>query len=65
MGYDARDASVIVRYDALLHRQGQATIARRFESRIPNVAPEAIAVGPALNNAANDVADQIAAWIAG
>lgn len=65
MGYDARDGSVVVRYDALLHREGQATIARRFESRIPGVAPEANFVGPALNVAANDVAEQIAAWIAG
>lgn len=65
MGYDARDGSVIVRFDALLHREGQATIARRFESRIPGIAPEAIFVGPALNDAANDVAGQIAAWISG
>lgn len=65
MGYDARDGSVVVRFDALLHREGEETVARRFESRIPNVAPQANAVGPALNVAANDVADQIAAWIAG
>ncbi len=65
MGYDARDGSVIVRFDALLHREGQATVARRFESRIPGIAPEAAFVGPALNTAANDVAGQIAAWISG
>lgn len=65
MGYDARDGSVIVRFDALLHREGQQTVARRFESRIPGIAPEANAVGPALNRAANDVAGQIADWISG
>lgn len=65
MGYDARDGSVIVRFDALLHREGQATIARRFESRRSGIAPEAEFVGPALNAAANDVAGQIADWIAG
>ena len=65
MGYDARDGSVIVRFDALLHREGQQTVARRFESRIPGIAPEATAVGPALNRAANDVAGQIADWISG
>ena len=65
MGYDARDGSVIVRFDALLHREGQQTVARRFESRILGIAPEANAVGPALNRAANDVAGQIAAWISG
>ncbi|MEO1921575.1 MAG: ABC-type transport auxiliary lipoprotein family protein [Sphingomonadaceae bacterium] len=65
MGYDARDGSVIVRFDALLHREGQQTTARRFESRIPGIAPEANAVGPALNRAANDVAGQIADWISG
>lgn len=65
MGYDARDGSVIVRFDALLHREGQQTVARRFESRIPGIAPEANAVGPALNRAANDVAGQIAAWLSG
>jgi cholesterol transport system auxiliary component len=65
MGYDARDGSVIVRFDALLHREGRDTVARRFESRIPGIAPEANAVGPALNQAANDVAGQIADWISG
>lgn len=65
MGYDARDGSVIVRYDALLHRDRLPTIARRFEARIPGVLPEAVAVGPALNRAANDVAGQVASWVSG
>lgn len=65
MGYDARDGSVIVRFDALLHREGQETIARRFESRMTGIAPEAEFVGPALNDAANVVAGQIADWISG
>ena len=62
-GYDARSMSVIVRYDAIRDVNDQAVAARRFESVIPGVAPEAGPVGEALNRAANDVAAQVAEWI--
>lgn len=64
MGYDARTSSVVVRYDAIRTRSGGAVTTKRFESIVPGVAPEAAAVAPALNRAANDVAVQVADWVA-
>lgn len=63
MGYDAGTGEVVVRYDAVLQAAGGQVRSQRFESRVPGVAPEAEAVGPALNEAANAVAGQVAAWV--
>lgn len=66
MGYDAQQSAVIMRFDAMRSADGGARITtRRFEAVVNGVAPEAAAVGPALNQAANDVARQVAAWIVG
>lgn len=62
-GYDARSQSVIVRFDAVRSGTGDEVQTRRFESIVPGVAAEAAPVGDALNNAANDVAGQVADWI--
>lgn len=63
MGYDAASRSVVVRYDAL-RSDSQGTVqARRFEAVVPGVKPAATAIAPALNQAANDVAGQVADWI--
>lgn len=63
MGYDASTGSVIVRFDAML-TQGEGIVrTQRFESRVDGVAAEAAAVGPALNDAANEVAQAVAAWV--
>jgi cholesterol transport system auxiliary component len=64
MGYDARSSSVVVRFDAVRTMAGGTAVSRRFEARESGVAPEAAAVGPALNRAANTVAEDIAVWIA-
>ncbi len=64
MGYDARDASVVVRFDAVRTEAGGKATSRRFEARESGVAPEARAVGPALNRAANQVAADVAEWLA-
>jgi len=64
MGYDARDASVMVRFDAVRTEAGGKATSRRFEARESGVAPEARAVGPALNRAANQVAADVAEWLA-
>lgn len=64
MGYDARDASVMVRFDAVRTEAGGKATSRRFEARESGVAPEASAVGPALNRAANQVAADVAEWLA-
>jgi len=63
MGYDAPSMSVVVRYDAILSLPEGELRTRRFESSIQGIAPQADAVGPALNQAANDVAVQVADWV--
>ena len=64
MGYDARSGSVVVRYDAIrTGPKGEVQI-KRFESVVGGVAPKPAEVGPALNKAANDVARQVAEWMA-
>jgi len=63
MGYDASTGSVVVRYDAVLQAPDGKVQSRRFESRVAGVAPEAEAVGPALNEAANAVAGEVADWV--
>lgn len=65
MGYDAQDGAVIVRFDGVLSTAGgQAVQTRRFEARAP-ADGTAATVGPALNQAANQVALQVAQWIGG
>jgi cholesterol transport system auxiliary component len=62
MGYDARNSSVVVRFDAIrVDSEGRA-ITRRFEARETGVPAEARAVGAAINEAANRVAADVAAW---
>jgi len=63
LGYDAATGSVVVRYDAVLQTPDGRVQSRRFESRVPGVEPEADAVGPALNDAANQVAGEVADWV--
>ena len=63
MDYDAASASVVVRFDAVLQMPSGQILTQRFESVVSGVAPDAIAVGPALNQAANDVAMQVAEWV--
>ncbi len=65
MGYDAPSQSVVVRFDAIRTGAKGEVAMRRFESRIPNIAPKAQVVGPAINHAANQVAQQVAAWMNG
>lgn len=63
MDYDATSGEVLVRYDAVLRLPGGEVRTRRFESRVTGVAPDAVAVAPAINRAANDVAAQVADWV--
>ena len=63
MGYDAASGSVVVRYDAVLQTPDGNVRTRRFESRVPGVAADVGAVGPALNQAANQIAAEVAAWV--
>ncbi|MCW3797981.1 ABC-type transport auxiliary lipoprotein family protein [Sphingomonas sp. BN140010] len=62
-GYDTALGQVIVTYDATLSTQGGTQVqARRFEATAP-ADGTAATVGPALNQAANAVASQVASWI--
>lgn len=62
-GYEANQGSVLVRYDAALSTAGGTRVeTRRFEARAP-ADGTAATVGPALNQAANEVALQVASWI--
>ncbi|MFC0588491.1 ABC-type transport auxiliary lipoprotein family protein [Novosphingobium aquiterrae] len=65
MGYDARTSSVVVRYDALLSGPRDAVTVRRFEAKVDGVQAKPEAVGRAINEAANTVAAEVAAWVAG
>lgn len=62
MGYDARTQSAVVRYDAVKESGGRVET-KRFESMVPVAEAEAKYVGPALNEAANAVAKQVADWV--
>jgi cholesterol transport system auxiliary component len=64
-GYDQATSQVIVRYDAAKSTAGGARVdTRRFEARVP-ASGDAATVGPALNQAANQVALEVASWIGG
>ena len=62
-GYDARTREAVVTFDAVRNGAASTVTTRRFEARVPVAAPETSFVGPALNQAANDVAGQVADWI--
>lgn len=63
MGYDATLGAVVVRFDAVLQQPGGTILTRRFEAEVDGVPAEARYVAPALNEAANDVAAQVAEWV--
>lgn len=63
MGYDAQLQAVVVRYDAVVE-DGEGKInARRFEAEVPVASPKPKHVAPALNEAANTVAAEVAEWL--
>jgi len=64
-GYDTQSGAVVVRYDGALSTAGGTRVeTRRFEASEP-ADGTAGTVGPALNNAANRVAYEVAAWVGG
>lgn len=62
-GYDARTGEVVLVLDAAKAGDGSSVVTRRFEARVPGVVAEAGPVGVALNQAANTVAGEVAAWV--
>ena len=65
MDYDAPSATALVRYDAVLRLPDGRVLTRRFEARETGVPAESLSVGTALNRASNQVAAQVAQWVAG
>ncbi len=63
IGYDARTLSVVVRFDAQRTEADGSVTTKRFESLISGVAADALQVAPALNQAGNEVAQQVADWL--
>lgn len=64
-GYDSGEGMVVVRYDGALSTAGGTRVeTRRFEAKVP-ADGTAGTVGPALNDAANKVATEVAGWIGG
>ena len=61
-GVDASTNEAVVVFDAVKITRGNPTEKRRFVARRPVAAVEAAPVAAALNEAANDVALQIAEW---
>lgn len=63
-GVDAPTSSVVVTFDATLIRDsGRPLEKRRFEARVPVAAVLPNEVGLALNQAANQVAAEVADWV--
>lgn len=64
-GYDAPNSTVSFVYDAVAVAPDGTVRQRRFISEAAGVPAEAAFVAPALNEAANDIAGQIAGWVIG
>lgn len=62
-GLDAQSNEAMVVFDAVRIRAGKPVEKKRFESKIPVSADLPGPVGDALNDAANQVAADIAAWV--
>lgn len=64
-GIDAETNEAVVVYDAALARAPDTVETRRFEARVPVAAVDAANAGAGLNQAANQVAAEVAGWIGG
>ena len=63
-GLDATARVAVVTYDATLVRAGSPVVQkRRIEAKVPVGAIDAVSAGPALNQAANQVATEVADWV--
>jgi cholesterol transport system auxiliary component len=62
MEYDATRGAAVVRFDAVLQTGNSQVQTRRFEAVVPGVPAQAEPVGAALNEAANQVANEVADW---
>lgn len=64
-GFDAPQSQAVAIYDAVLVRgTGLPVETRRFEARVPVATSDGAAVASGLNTASNQIATELAAWIA-
>lgn len=63
-GYDVASGAVVVRFDAIRQGAGGTVQTQRFEAIESGIPAEAGPVGIALNSATNEVARQVADWLA-
>jgi cholesterol transport system auxiliary component len=61
-GIDASRLEAVVVFDAVKQVRGKAIETKRFEARKPVGIVDAVSSGSALNQAANQIAVEIAAW---
>lgn len=64
-GLDPNSMEAVVRYDAAMARGADGIVTRRFEARVPVSGAVPAEVASALNQASNQVAGEVASWIAG
>jgi cholesterol transport system auxiliary component len=64
-GFEPARMQVVVSYEAAIARTGEDLQTRRFEARVPVTTQTAATIAPALNQAANQVAGEVADWIGG
>lgn len=62
-GLDADRMQAVLVYDAAVSRGKDSVETRRFEARVPVAALDAASAPAALNQAANQVAAEVAAWV--
>lgn len=62
-GFDASAMAAVVTFDALLQQADQPLRTQRFEARVPVSAISPASARAALNQAANQVAVQVADWV--
>ena len=62
-GVDASRSEAVAVYDAALAGQGGGVTTRRFEARVPVAAVDTANVRDALNQAANQIAGEVATWV--
>jgi cholesterol transport system auxiliary component len=65
-GIDAAAGQAVIIYDAVITRdKGKSVNTKRFEARRPVAVVTAASSGTALNAAANEIAAEVATWVAG
>ena len=65
-GLDGPGMAVVVTFDGVITRSGSETLqTRRFTARLPVAKEDAPTVSAALNQAANQVAGEVATWVGG